>query len=628
MALPLACRAASRSGRRLASGLGWALGAGSLGNVAGAMAASLWLLPGLGLRGLFTAGIAANLAAAAVLLRTLRAAALCLCLFGLHLCIGSWDPIVFSFSSGRLVPVPELGFHGYWKMMRRFSLLFHEDDREATVAVVGLPGDTRSLVINGKADASDSQGDMRTQVLLAQLPLLLAPRRNQALVVGLGSGVTAGSALTHPLSRLDVAEISPAVVTASALFSKSNRRPLEDPRTRLRVTDAGMLLRSGRERYDVIVSEPSNPWMAGIGNLFSAEFYGAARERLAPGGLMVQWFHIYEMDDATLRLVLRSFSSAFTHVTLWYTCSKDILLLGADSPLEPDLAALESRFLEPAVRGDLARVGITRLTTLLSLQAASEATVRSWAGAGEVNAVRRPLLEYGAPKAAYLSSDVRLVSAGEDYLDPARRPGLLLSRYLSRRKSPLSDGERLDVLSAQDFQRRLFCRRWAEDWVRAAPRSPVARLALAGVLLEESAPEKALKALEPWLKARPGDVEFLELAARAAYADFELTASSGSARRCIAFSEGLVRLGRGDAHATLGRVHRKLGEFREAAGHFKKAAEATGEADLWMQVARLGLDLEDKALILEGLRKTLEIDPEHGDANDLMRVILTDKDEP
>ncbi|MFA5137973.1 MAG: hypothetical protein WC728_01980 [Elusimicrobiota bacterium] len=626
MALPLACRAAARSERRLASGLGWALGAGSLGNVAGAMAASLWLLPGLGLRGLFTAGIAANLAVAAILLRTLRAAALGLCLLVLHLSIGSWDPIVFAFSSGRLAPLPELGFHGYWKMMRRFTLLSHEDDREATVAVVGLPGDTRSLVINGKADASDSQGDMRTQVLLAQLPLLLAPRRDKALVVGLGSGVTAGSALTHPLSRLDVAEISPAVVKGSAFFSENNRRPLEDPRTRLHVTDAGMLLRRSRERYDVIISEPSNPWMAGIGNLFSAEFYGAARARLAPGGLMVQWFHIYEMDDATLRLVLRTFSSAFSHASLWYTCSKDILLLGADQPFEPDLAALESRFMEPAVREDLSRVGITRLATLLSLQAASEATVRSWAGAGEVNAVRRPLLEYGAPKAAYLSSDVRLVPEGEDFLDPERRSGLLLSRYLSQRKTPLSDGERLGVLSAQDFQRRLFCRRWAEDWIRAAPRSPVARLALAGVLLQERAPAKALETLEPWLKERPKDAEFLDLAVRAAYADFEQTGSTESARRCLALGERLVRLGRGDAHETLGRVHQKRGELREAVGHFKKAAQATGEADLWMRVARLGLDLEDQALLLEGLGKALEIDPEHQDANDLMRVILTDKE--
>ena len=128
--------------------------------------------------------------------------------------------------------------------------------------------------------------------------------RSSVAVVGLGSGVTAGAALTHPLERLEIIEISPEVVEASRLFDPYSGKPLSDPRTRLIVGDARThftLQRRDSSLYDVIISEPSNPWMAGVAALFTREFFEASSARLAPGGIICQWAHTYDISDADLR---------------------------------------------------------------------------------------------------------------------------------------------------------------------------------------------------------------------------------------------------------------------------------------------------------------------------------------
>ena len=137
---------------------------------------------------------------------------------------------------------------------------------------------------------------MLTQRLLAHVPLLLHPDPKRVAILGLGSGVTLGSALTHPIGRADVLEISPEVVAASRFFDKENHRAIANPNTRVIVGDGRTHLVLTRERYDVIVSEPSNPWMAGIASLFTREFFAMARARLQPGGVLCQWAHTYDIS--------------------------------------------------------------------------------------------------------------------------------------------------------------------------------------------------------------------------------------------------------------------------------------------------------------------------------------------
>ena len=165
-----------------------------------------------------------------------------------------------------------------------------------------------SLAIDGKIDASNS-GDMLTQRMLGVLPVLLHPDPQDLCVIGLGSGVTLASAMaTGLVSHADAVEISPEVVEASAFFSKENGDILRAPGVRLVLGDGRSHLQLTKRHYDVIVSEPSNPWMAGVAALFTQEFFAAARAKLKPDGVICQWAHTYDMSDRDLRSIVRTSS--------------------------------------------------------------------------------------------------------------------------------------------------------------------------------------------------------------------------------------------------------------------------------------------------------------------------------
>ena len=182
------------------------------------------------------------------------------------------------------------------------ALLYYKEGAAATVSVRQSPGRGR-WPIDGKVDASNG-GDMLTQKLLAHLPLLLHPRPARRGDHRTRQRRDAGRGARHPIERADVVEISPEVVEASAFFDAVNHRALGDPRTRLIVGDGRSHLLLARATYDVIISEPSNPWMAGVAALFTREFFAAARDRLAPGGLVCQWAHTYDISDADLRSIV------------------------------------------------------------------------------------------------------------------------------------------------------------------------------------------------------------------------------------------------------------------------------------------------------------------------------------
>ncbi|MCK5009976.1 MAG: fused MFS/spermidine synthase, partial [Deltaproteobacteria bacterium] len=168
------------------------------------------------------------------------------------------------------------------------------------IDALGIPQYT--LVNSGKPDAS-SQGDMPTQTLLTHLPLLFHPNPKEVMVLGLASGVTAGEVLHYPIERLDIIEISEEVVTASDFFIPWNNKVLSNPKTELIIQDGRAHLELTNRKYDVIISEPSNPWMAGLANLFTREFFLLANDRLNEDGIFVQFFHGYQMDWPTFALV-------------------------------------------------------------------------------------------------------------------------------------------------------------------------------------------------------------------------------------------------------------------------------------------------------------------------------------
>jgi spermidine synthase len=246
-------------------------------------------------------------------------------------------------------------------------LLMYEEGPTSTVSV-RKDWDVISMAINGRTNASDRE-DMPTQVMLGQLPLLIAPNTRNGLVVGFASGVSVGSMLQSPLESLECVELEPATINGSRFFEHVNNRPLNDPRLRLIIDDARTYLRVTPTRYDMIVSEPSHPWVPGVANLFTKEFFTLGRDRLSPDGVFVQWVQIYQLSTDSLRSVLGTFHSVFPQVLVFRvegaTKGKDLILVGSNTPLTLD--RLSSRITDSRVSAELARVDIK-----------SEADVRTW----------------------------------------------------------------------------------------------------------------------------------------------------------------------------------------------------------------------------------------------------------
>ena len=173
-----------------------------------------------------------------------------------------------------------------------------------------------SLAVDGKVDATTST-DMLTQRLLAHLPLLLHGSARSVCIVGLGSGVTAGSALAHPVRAVDAVEISPEVVEASRLFRQANRDCAADARLRVVVADGRHHLLLAPQRYDVIISDLFIPWQAGTGSLYTREHFELAWSRLREGGLFAQWLPLYQLSERDFMIIARTMLEVFPQVTMW-----------------------------------------------------------------------------------------------------------------------------------------------------------------------------------------------------------------------------------------------------------------------------------------------------------------------
>lgn len=276
-------------------------------------------------------------------------------------------------------------------------ILFQREGPVATVAVREVGGHTRTLLINGKPDAS-SHGDLSTQRLPAHLPLALVPDAADVLVIGLGSGVTAGSVLSHPIRRMTVLELSPEVVAASRYFLPTSGGPLDDPRTRLVLADARTHVMRTADSYDVITSEPTNPWIAGVGALFTREFFTACRARLRPGGVMVQWLQAYGLGDADFASVARTFRTVFPGATLWRSIEgADYLLVGrtVDTPIS--VADLKRALGREAVRKDLEAIGVQDELDLLSRFVCGPRGLQALAGDARLQCDDRMDLEFMRP---------------------------------------------------------------------------------------------------------------------------------------------------------------------------------------------------------------------------------------
>jgi spermidine synthase len=421
--LPLVIRTVSREGDDLGARVGRLLTWNTLGAVCGTLITGFMLMPGIGLRNAF-AVLTLILALVALTVAFRQgwlaglASAFGVCLLAGAIFIFGGRDWQYAMSSG-IFRVWEKTFDPRLMTVRKdhIKLLYYEDGADATVSVEQVDGIIGTpeigLRINGKPDAGTAL-DLGNQLLLGHLPLLSKPGAKDVFVLGLASGMTAGAALAHPIERLDLAENCAPIVTASHFFDDWNHHVLDDPRTHLWQEDARTVLKLHPQRYDAIITEPSNPWTVGVGSVFSREFYELAASRLKPGGIMTQWFHVYETTDGVVELVLRTFRSVFPYIEVWDTGSGDIIMLGSMQPWRTGPEVFREGFAIERVKTDLWMIDIQSPEALFARQLASQRTGFAIANDGPLQRDLFPILEYAAPRAFFLSAGSRLLDGFDE----------------------------------------------------------------------------------------------------------------------------------------------------------------------------------------------------------------------
>ncbi len=466
MTLPLATRVVVRAVDQTGDGVGRTFSINTVGTVIGAALTGLLVIPALGLQHTLYAAVALSLLLGLVLLRVapgvdkrrFRATAVVATVIMLTAMtlLPAWDQGVMHSGLYRRHGLLATSYGDLRAQRERMEVLYHEDGPNTSVAVLEHKATgVRYLTVNGKTDAGTGN-DMTTQLWLGHLGALLHPAPREALVIGLGSGVTAGALLAHDHITVDQVEISPAVVRASAWFEEANGGITSNPRYHLHVGDAKEYLQlEADRRFDIIVSEPSNPWMSGIGNLFSREFFEQARDRLADDGLLVQWIHLYEMSDEVLRVILDTFAAVFPEVTVWQCNSADMLLVGGMRPLELDMQRLAGRLARPRVHASLNQPhlveNISHPLQILASQLISETGFRAWfPGREPHNTDNRPILEYMAPQAFFVGEESTALQSLDERRNTVAENNLLIAAHI--RENGLSAHER-DLLREHHARR-------------------------------------------------------------------------------------------------------------------------------------------------------------------------------
>lgn len=461
---------------------------------------------------------------------------------------------------------------------------------DTTVAVVKVTGTRRELCPsrhlrnNGKTDASD-EGDMSTQLMVAYMPLFANPAAKDVCVIGMGSGTTVG-AVGHfaGVKSIDCIELEPGVVAAARRnFSHRHGDFLADQRVRIFEQDGRNHLALWEGKYDVIINEPSNPWIAGIANLFSAEFYRHARDRMRPGGVLCQWLQLYQTDWADYLMVLRTMRSEFKHVLVLRVDpgdSADTLVLASDEPIIFDPAAMQDLVDSPShakLRSELAEWLMTDMLSLLHgvymLGGGDlDEMLERWEATSRrdktdkylrLNTDDRLLLEFSAPRVQHHYKNAAVI-LGRLWKERTRRPareGLVRTGatdwppYLKNFEQAVArcDKERLAAELVRMGLRYMESSDWGEaadaleDALRLRPDSAVALAVMADLRSRQMhAGFKPAEARELWNRAaaariddwllEPVDQHFPDSERRVAIADMLVRRCPESAAAYAAFA--------------------------------------------------------------------------------------------
>ena len=431
MTLPLITVALLREGAGEGA-IGRVYAANTLGAIAGVLFALNVGLPLLGLKATLLLGAAVDALLGFVLLRHMVLAPRTLSVAAVA-SAALFLPMAFAFHLDANKMTAGVFRHGDLESSRDAKILFNTDGKTATVHLVAYPG-AISLRTNGKSDGSIANPDRPrgtdeiTMVLTGALPLALKPEARTAAVIGIGTGLTTHTLLQDlELERVDTVEIEAAMAEAARGFLPRNAATFADARSHILIDDAKSYFSTQRRRYDIIVSEPSNPWVSGVSSLFTREFYRRVRGHLNPGGLLVQWFQLYEIDASMLASVMGALGAEFPQYAIYAPSDHDVLIMASDAPIPsaPQAAVFE----QPGLAKELWTVGMLSIGDLDARYLGSRATLEPLftSYAMPANSDYYPILDLNAAEQRFMdrsaSSVVGLLNEGVpilELLEPGR----------------------------------------------------------------------------------------------------------------------------------------------------------------------------------------------------------------
>ena len=390
--------------------------ANTAGAIIGAVAISLFVIPFLGTRAAqqiltWSAVLAALVILIPLLLDTVS--------FGIDranrrfkkysiiasVCISA---LALAFVASHLIPIPHGGMIGYGRDVFRWDspekYLYTREGINSSIAVSReRKTGYLNFHISGKVVASNWPADMRNQRILGHLPALLHPQPKSILIIGFGSGVTAGTFVLYPgVERIVIVEIEPEVpLAASKFFRAENYDVLNDKRTEIIVDDARHFVTTTKEKFDIITTDPIHPWIKGASALYTAEFYQLLKERLNPGGFVTQWVPLYETNEAAVKIEIRTFFEAFPYASLWNTSDSpifsgyDVVMLGQLDPIVINSEKIQDRLdSSPTIKNSLSVVKYDSAMSVLKTFSGQINDIATWLEGAELNRDKNLRLEY------------------------------------------------------------------------------------------------------------------------------------------------------------------------------------------------------------------------------------------
>jgi spermidine synthase len=567
---PLLFALLGRGRARVATDIGRLYAVNTVGSIAGALLGGFVLIPELGavaswqLVALLFAATALGALALAVLHepKSLPLAGCTISLAAITLMLGGARGPTAAFrhtpiGAGRV----KLDDHKHndliaWQKHKNGQVIWERDGIETAVAVSN--GNGIGFSVNGKADGS-VHADRGTQVMGGLLPALLHDAPRSGFVLGLGTGMTAGWLGKIPGMRVTVAELEPAIGEVARMAAPLNHDVMNQPNVSIHYVDGRELMLTSDARYDMIMSEPSNPYRSGVASLFTRDFYAVVRSRLEPGGIFAQWLQGYEIDARTVRSIARTLRSEFASVDLWQTQGNDLLFIATEQERTYQVAALRERIQKEPYRSALRHAWLVQdVEGVLSHHVASPQVIERLAAHRDppINSDDRNVVEYAFAR-----------SLGVDTVPPVPRL-LAHARELGLSRPPID--------TAVDFDRveELRPRAWliSSDKFRgeslpaaARARAEAFALACAGEL------DRVVERWDAQGRAEPSDD--LEIYALALGHAFRGTATPHIAE--------LERLGyAAEAHLAAGHVASRAGQRGVAVSHYLAGVDAVRKGQL------------------------------------------------